>query len=185
MSAGRAVAEERDDHAAVLAADRQVAEPAAIGIWAATIALLPQNSLLTSHRCIEPPRPPQQPVSLHNSSAMTRLRVEPFGDRVPVPAIRGEYLVGGLHCRSRSDADRFLANAGMRAAATVGFVAQRRSQENRTGPDGSASTKEMDCLLASTDLARASRLRGTQAAMHRLQSGENLLFGGQNRVHPS
>ena len=61
------------------------AKPAAIGMWAATIALLPQNSLLTSQRCIEPPRPPQQPVSLHSSSAMRAFTSSPLAIAWPCP----------------------------------------------------------------------------------------------------
>jgi hypothetical protein len=40
----------------------------------------------------------------------------------------------------------------------------------------------MDFVRASADLARPPRLRGAQAALHRMQSREDLLFEGQDSL---
>src|SRR5213080_4651854 len=86
------------------------ATPAAIGTWPPTIAQPPKKRLRASKRCIEPPRPPLQPVARPKSSA-----IAPRAS--PVRAVGRDDVVRRLGRRDGAHRDRLLADVEVEEAA--------------------------------------------------------------------
>ena len=66
------------------------------------------------------------------------------------------------------------------AFAATGFDEERGPEENRDRSDESDSRRSLDSVFPSTDLARKTDLQGAQTAVHRVQSGKDLLFERQD-----
>ena len=69
--------------------------------------------------CIEPPRPRQQPSSLPNISAISRVIGDAARERMAVLAIGRDDRVLGLERLHRADRDRLLADVEVQEAADL------------------------------------------------------------------
>src|SRR6516162_8822390 len=93
----------------VLRARAAIAAPQAIGRPAPTIAAVGNSPTLGSTRCIEPPKPPAQPMVRPQISPITPAGVTPSASAWPCPPVGAGHDVIRVNQARDADGNRFLA----------------------------------------------------------------------------